>query len=611
MLHLLLLPFSYDKTGIHSPSLLDAVRDGEILNYIELGYSSFFSANTSPTSLLFDALIASDEASFASFETKETRIQWVNHESLAIPHVVLGSSPFPGGQWSSGNTPDDSEEKSLSYAEMLSLPGYSFTEFFHSSKHSLDGSLSFARPKRGDIAKYYGEYPKKMNLMQSFRSNTVVTSVSLQSSNVCNLTRSSQYKVTYVDLTDKSKHTLDSKLVVLASGVFEKPLKDIFRRKEKICPLLNNSYETALLPTGVQLFRSDTNIPIVAPPDNFRKITTMEPSIIMPLNPPPPASQQTVLILGSGVSAAEAVNHCALHSNVHVVHLYRWFDDNPGPLRRFSRETYPEYSRVYRLMKQYVKNQGGEAMIPDFFKKTSTYEGLPNCSIIEMSPSGKVTLELQSGKLVTRYVSQIKLCTGRSGSLAYLSSDVCKLVGFSTPRADLILSPQDSTEEFNLDAVSKTSLSPYLALNKSNSSLNLKLKLGSDISSSDTLNTINPATSGVMCTAEAPTTETTPSSSSTCCDDQSIACECCSDSCIDGSAASSVSVEDYDVNDYRESCAELPGYNLRLGPGLYAIGSLTGESLVRLMLGGCAWVAGDIFTRELEIERRRNGEERV
>lgn len=571
MLHHLLLPYIYNECT-NSSSLLDAVRDPEILNYIELGYSSFFSANTSATSLLFDALIASDEASFASYETKETRIHWVDNKSAAVPHLVLGSSPNPGGQWSSGNTPDDSDEKSLSYAEMLSLPGLSFTEFFVNLKHPVDGLSSFSRPKRKDIAEYYDEYAKQLNLLSSFKLSTIVTSVEVSHDSS---SFAPMYTVNFLDTVTNTTHSLETKVIVLASGVFEKPLKNLAKAQAgKVSSqqdLQNNNESIAKAHEHLRYspFMNDPHIPIITPPENFCDVTSMEPSIIVPRLPLPPSASQTIIILGSGVSAAEAVNQCSKHSGVNTIHIYRWHDDDPGPLRRFSKETYPEYARVYRLMRRFSKT-AKDSVKPDFFSESSTYEGLPNSMILEMSPTGKVTIQLQTGERIVRNVAQIKVCTGRSGSLAYLSPSVCKVVGFSSE-----CQLNTCTDRINLNAVSKTSMQPYILSSKTNS-----------------YETLSQATMAASPDALCPVSTT---STISCCDAQSVTST--TESTVSSAASSVLGFND----SYQEDCKDVPGYSLRLGPGMYAIGSLTGETLVRLMLGGCAWVAGDIFKRRSEI----------
>lgn len=580
VLNRLLQPYIYDERGLSKLSLLDAVRDAEILNYIELGYSSFFSANTSPASLLLDALVASDEASFASLETKETRIKWVHDKDAVVEHVVLGSSLTPGGQWSSGNTPDDTEEKSLSYAEMLSLPGFSFTEFYRSFvKSQEDGLLSFTRPKRGDIAKYYDEYSKVMGLRPSFRLGTIVTNVELSSSDSSS---SNVYTVDYTDVTDNTKHSIKTWRIVLASGVFEKPLKELASATLPCSELTNSDDHEKLLQAlrhaSAQPFINETHVPIVPPPQNFQDIATMEPSLIVPSRPPSPTSHPTFLIIGSGVSAAEAVNQCSKYAGVHTIHIYRWFEDDPGPLRRFSRETYPEYARVYKLMKRFAKEQDA-TVSPDFFSEGSTYEGIPNSLVLSMSLNGKVTIRLESGAVVTRCVSSIKVCTGRSGSLAYLSPDICTQAGFPVNKQiDGESNPVD--ESVNLNAVSKTFLQPYLLANKSSS-----VSLCKEPSSNSTINSIcSSATNTSSCCSSS-------------CDEQSLASQSKA-----SSPASSVAADDdeshvdddYMINPKEVPPASPPSYNLKLCGGIYAIGSLAGETLVRLMLGGCVWVAGDI-----------------
>lgn len=526
---------------------------------MKLGYSSFFAANTSPTSLLFDALVASEEASFASFEIKETRIKWVHDNESRISHVILGSSLSPGGQWSSANTPDDNEEKSLSYAEMLSLPGFSFTEFYRSFLASQDSLQSFTRPKRGDIAKYYNEYARKLDLLSSFKLGTVVTNVDFSP-------EQQVYTVSYQDISTGLNDTLTAKLVVLASGIFEKPVKEL-SIEPRHCTLFDGSgdYERlieALRLENNQPFINETHIPIVPPPENFGDITCMEPSLIVPSCPSSPNARAAVLVVGSGVSAAEAVNQCAKFSDMQTIHIFRWSESDPGPLRRFSKETYPEYARVYKLMKQAVKNETVTEVAPDFMSEGSTYQGMPNSCVLGMSACGDVTIQLESGETVTQKVYSIKVCTGRSGSLTFLSPTVRSLAGFTDPK--------DAPLSINVEAVSKFSLQPYLfhkrrmpPVEDSNAAMN---------------DTPQPALSMVAET----------SSTSSCCDEFSVASQSKTSSC-----ASSVMCDGEDDDPTCKPCQRV--YNLKLCDGMYAVGSLTGETLVRLMLGGCAWVAGDIL----------------
>lgn len=554
-LHRLLQPYIHGSgTAL---SLLDAMKDHRILSYIQFSYASFFSANTSPTSLLFDALIASEEASFASFESKETRIKWIHDTTSAIPHIILGSSPKPGGQWSSSDTSDDTEEKSLSYAEMLSLPGFSFTEFFRGRKktESGNGIRSFTRPKRGDIADYYDEYSKRMCASSShFLSNTVVTNVDL-----IDLAKPT-YMLFYVDKITGNTYTHTTNTVVLASGVFEKPLRN----------LLNQKLPSATTPVLSSLnlpIIGQTRIPIISPPKDFNDIGSMEPSIIVPTCQPQ-LEHQTVLILGSGVSAAETVNRYSKYPNIHIIHMYRWSLEDPGPLRRFSKETYPEYARIYRLMKRVCKqNVETPTLHPDFFSNGSDYECMPNSTILDMSPCGKVTIKLGTGEIVNRSVNSIELCTGRSGSLMYLSPTICKLAGFSVHGHD---STTASSNEVDLNAVNKMSLRPYLVSSKPQSV-------------TEEVSEIVAASSNSATVADNQAREpesTTTSRRNSCFSDEGDFNDTSSPS-----IASSIH-EDTDGE-----------YSLRLGNGLYIIGSLTGESLVRLMLGGCAWVAGDIFKK--------------
>lgn len=753
-------PNIHNSSGIqnnhttHQCSLLNAVNNENLLDYIRMRYSSFYSVNTNPVALLIDTLIASDESNFASLSTKESRIYW-DHNSLQnsqkIKHVVFGSSPSPGGQWSSksmslpGNTdytnccgieaskskPSESHDlakassnsvkpstssnpsntlkkknirntqtsqnnqndQSLSYAEMLSLPGYSFTEYysnFHRNSHLED----YSRPKRERIAEYYTEYPKKLNLSDSFCSGTIVTSIDsvAQQQPVLHDQLSNQtnprFSIKYIYLHSPFEHhTIESSFVVLASGVFEKPLKQLQKTFDNIrrqnfenenidssnlgspigCSLSAKNSSISLCdmnskPISRQssgifkgklgLSEKDPNIcasscyyglnksttansststlnSISTSPDyvsafnstaSSTKILSMngisredlradiqsrEPSVLVP-QCPPSTSPSTVLVIGSGVSAAEAINKAS--QQVNVIHVFRWCDDDPCPLKRMSKESFPEYNMIYRMMKKSVKRQNKvlsqilakekhdnsqylhvSSQDLEALKMTlgnHSYIGIANAQIESFSPCGKIVLAVEANTpdctnnintspstaptsdfIIETLVSRIKICTGRSGSLEYLSPNVRKLAGLRSVNADL-------------GSVSKTFLATVFAEKQQQEQEEHGLQQLQQ--AEDSSNTDEEPPSGVA-SPDRQDSETLNNSS-----DESISIEphefgsCCPQSPVQ-------------TVDKKFSTSQMS--NLRLGKGLYAVGSLTGETLVRFMLGGCIWVAQDIMKR--------------
>lgn len=694
-LHDLLLPYTCADTGSVLPgddaqscSLLTAINDATLLDYIRARYISFYSVNTNPVALLIDTLIASDESNFASLSSKQSRILW-KKGSESVRHVVFGSSPTPGGQWTSpsltlldsspstavktrrcsngvchpaakngiyseSGTDSTGDEQSLSYAEMLSLPGYSFTEFY-TSRHPDLGDYS--RPKRQDIANYYTEYPQKLGLADSFLSSTIVTSVD-------STVRDKQtvFVVTYIYLhSPYEEHRLEARTIVLASGVFEKPLK-MFRKAVDRLPAPSPSPSPSLLSLGAELSTSRPGTPTAFPPlsletsnsssssniyieafnstssptkllpargasreDLEADIRLREPSILVPTCPPRD-SPQTVLVIGSGVSAAEAINKCGRHSN--VIHAFQWIENDPSPLRRLSSETYPEYASVYKLMKKAVRLQkraleneqkhvaaeklAGKPLAPISLCPRAaveamkipygnhSYIGVANALVQSVSPCGKIVLLLEGTsaspdtptQTIEWSVSKIKICTGRSGSLEYLGSSARKLAGLRSVNADL-------------GSVSKTFLETHTKCREQGCTPGQ----GESSDSDEEGSAKKSGETKLLGTDEASAPEEDPGLSISskelpaCCPSSpiapaSMAREVSSPSLTP--AASSTQTRPSPATSKLTSSpgsSSKPSYNLKLGDGLYAIGSLTGETLVRFMLGGCLWVGHDLLSR--------------
>lgn len=380
-LHNMLMDYREDK------NLLEAMNNKELLEYIETSYTSFFSSDMLPINILFDTLISSDEIGFANKKYKQTRIKWVKSTTAAIPHIILGSSMSPGGQWSSAHPEtDDPHVKALSYAEMLSLPGYSFSGFFESKNNKeLE---EYYRPARTEMSDYLLEYSKQTGIINSIISNSVVTSVTKN--------KEDTFDIYYTHNNDKN-FEINTENIILATGIFESPLaSSTFSWKTLFNDFENNKTH------------------------EFWKYNTPNCSYTLtpPLATPPPESQlctstknetkirTSVLVIGSGVSAAEAI-YIDSNNQCPVTHIYKWDSTSkiPSPLKRFPRELYPEYAQVYDLMRNKID--------------TDKYEGLANAKVISVSPAGETIIQLQDGSKITKHFNQIKIRTGRSGSLSF------------------------------------------------------------------------------------------------------------------------------------------------------------------------------------------------
>lgn len=746
----MLLPYVYDDKKGNILSLLDAVNNDELLKYIRNKYISFYSGNTNPVALLMDTLIASDESHFASLSSKQPRISWKSSADISqhyhvtpIQHVVFGSSPFPGGQWTSpslmtsytnyNDTQDFSssyvtrnannstekevetssdDEKSLSYAEMLSLPGYSFSEFCTSNQnHDIP---DFSRPQRHDIANYYSQYPSQLHLDDSFYSNTIVVNVDNNLDNTENGNRNFVVKYAYLD-DPLTYHEIKTSIVVLASGVFEKPLKHFLESIHKISTppslsdsiiLNNDSDESIDLKQKADDKTKDTTdfqksfratfqtdyTKIISETESRDEIeaniNSKEPSILIP-SCPPQNSPPTVLIIGSGVSAAEAVNKLSKRFN--IIHIFRWDDpENKSPLKRLSGGAYPEYSHVFKLMKKAVKLQNktlqkrldgihdkstqsieldkSQIEPMNIINNTHSYLGLHDARIEYITPCGKVIIKItypsrcEPGNLpyticMSVAASKIKICTGRSGSLEYLSDSVRKLAGLRSVNADLgsvsktflsnissNMQEQQIIEKEDLENVSETdSNDDYI---KTNEITGEKYSIHAypthldhtDKQSEtcefleDTCSLSSEDLEKCLCSSSVPSSHQGAMYISSPEKINSQNGLCSSSSSLNTSPENSlsnhsISEKKIQYNSVKPDSllTETPpatlnttgisqpltrltkknttsiarsledSYNSNLGQNLYAIGSLTGETLVRFMLGGCVWVAKEIF----------------
>ncbi|PRT54095.1 Oxidative stress-induced growth inhibitor 1 [Wickerhamiella sorbophila] len=146
---------------INCPNLLCAATESKILEYVKLNVQSFFSSDCSPVSLLFDTLRIPCETNIQNQSTMESRVSWKASPENKVPYTLIGGKDGAGGQWS--NMDSDSEDsRVLSYAEMLSLPGWAFSHFYRERYNCA--VPDFLRPTRKVVAEYYKLYADKMGI---------------------------------------------------------------------------------------------------------------------------------------------------------------------------------------------------------------------------------------------------------------------------------------------------------------------------------------------------------------------------------------------------------------------------------------------------------------
>ena len=239
------LPF-YSQDPPHPDHLLDAkLKDApDLLNADVEALTAHFAASrlsystqALPVNVLLDTLVRPsvdiDEAGTAS------NVEWRRAPEKALPHLVFGKPSYPGGQWTEDPHGASWDIQTLSYAAMLSLPGYSFAD--HHKKATGKELPTFTRPTRREIADYFRAYPTAVHINDVFRCGEELEGITHTAEGF------------YI-----RSHNLRCKRLVLASGIFSEllPPAPILR------PLLQtrSTPETPLLVIGSGFSAADAII---------------------------------------------------------------------------------------------------------------------------------------------------------------------------------------------------------------------------------------------------------------------------------------------------------------------------------------------------------------
>ena len=115
-----------------------------------------------------------------------------------------------------------------------------------------------------------------------------------------------------------------------------------------------------------------------------------------------------VLIVGAGLSAADAII-AAQFRNIDVIHAFRRQADDPGLIfRKLPANMYPEYHKVYQMMKDHGRTYTG-------------YTSLQQHQVIQIQSDGKVCLQdLQSQTCTRIQVSYVVVLIGSRPNLGFL-----------------------------------------------------------------------------------------------------------------------------------------------------------------------------------------------
>lgn len=324
-----------------------------------------YSTQALPVNVLLDTLIRPS----VDIEDADctTNVQWRRVPEKAVPHLVIGNAPQPGGQWVENPMPASWDIQTLSYAAMLSLPGYSYAQ--HYRRVTGEDLPGFTRPSRREITDYLCAYPRAVHIDDVFQNHETLADVSRTKDGF------------YI-----GSHGIHCKHLVLASGIFSEILQPL--------PMLNPLLplepvpETPLLVVGSGFSAAD--VIISAPRDQkILHIFKWDPE-----NRPSP-------LLGCHQQA---------------------YPEYAGVYRLMKRATVAASSATATKRPKTRRNFSSAFLESRAWD--DVYEGQPNVEIAAVQmhndDHATITFHKPNGNTFTRQVRGLVYATGRRGTLSYL-----------------------------------------------------------------------------------------------------------------------------------------------------------------------------------------------
>lgn len=337
-----------------------------------------------PVSIFFDHLYHPNADMLTN---DDTLIEWRYIPENEVRHVVLGLGP-PGGSW---HHMSDSQ-LTVSLAQWLELPGYSFDQWYEDKKHTLGNlpkvpTTHGVHPSRTNtyyIGMYYSDYVKYMDLSSFFINNVHVKSVKQ-----CASHNTSQWMIEGIQYSDDQSSkffSVTSDNVALATGTF------------------NNSKKLGV------------------PGEEFSFVHHHFPDIDTV-----PTHKCPVMVVGCGLVALDAVL-ALMAKKIPVIHVFRRASKDPTIVVNQLSSAYADYLKLKPLMQN--KSPVNEFYTP--FSHCKVAEILPNKEVL-IEPAGK---KAGLGAQIKVHVSRIIINIGSLPNLDFLSDPECL--------------QEEPTEEFNI-----------------------------------------------------------------------------------------------------------------------------------------------------------------
>ncbi len=330
-------------------------------------------------------------------------VEWRYQPGKAVSHVAIGVAPNPGGQWADDPVTAGADTGTLSYAEQLSLPGYSYAD--HLAEEGNADDADFVRPSRSEFANYLRAYPEAVGITDAIYTG-------LKAGNV--------YRT--LDGFMIGSLGIRCKHLVLASGTFNVNIPP----PPLLAPLTTlHSQIKPLLVIGSGFSAADV---IVAAPPTQRIIHMFQWD---------PETRSSPL---------RGCHHTAYPEYAAV---YRQM----------------KLASMSSTKSRAVKSPSARRKSNPFFEKRdwALYEGLPNAEVVNVSSSlengtAAITIRLSSGEMVTRHVGGLAYVVGRRGTLDFLSPDLRSEVLSETDQEDTALETSTLVSGRTLRAKAEISL---------------------------------------------------------------------------------------------------------------------------------------------------------
>ncbi|CAF9929078.1 MAG: hypothetical protein HETSPECPRED_007280 [Heterodermia speciosa] len=352
---------------LNLPSLLD-LDVGDLTAHFAASRLSY-STQALPVNVLLDTLIRpladTDPGRYRSCVT------WRHEPAKSVAHLVLGNTSRAGGQWADNPIAGSGDIGTLSYSEMLSLPGYSLIE--HRRKRNRKCLEEFDRPSRREVAEYLAIYPEMVGINDSIHTISQVDGISRIPTG---------FKI--------ASHGIRCKHLVLASGTFS----HLIPARPLLQPLLNLtpaccSSRPPLLVVGSGFTAADV-ILSSAPGHRVLHIFKWAPDE----HPSP-------------------LRACHPRAYPEYASVYRKM--------KLAAKAYSGAREIVSQTKRRKSNSIEHANGPGL------YEGLPNTYITNVAMRDKsaiVTLRQSDGRCIEREVSAMQYVIGRRGSLDFIDYDL-------------------------------------------------------------------------------------------------------------------------------------------------------------------------------------------